>query len=795
MKSIKERYKMKVTPLAKKEAMVLGENYRFTVLTERMIRIEYNENGVFEDRATQIVVNRDFDIPKFEVKQDEEKIEIDTKYLTITYYIGRKFTQNSLFARLKGIHSSSINDWRYGAGNKFNLKGTARTLDQVNGECELDDGILSSRTFVQFDDSRSLILEENGFLNPRDEETVDLYLFAYTEDYYAALKDYYKLTGSAPLLPRYALGNMWSRYHKYTQEEYLELMDRFKDEGCPFSVAVIDMDWHLVNYDSRYGNGWTGYTWNKELFPDYKKFLRDLHKRDLEVTLNLHPADGIVPYEEMYKEMADAMGVTDGTTIKFDITDPKFIENYFEILHHPYEKDGVSFWWMDWQQGNNTKVENLDPLWMLNHYHTLDMQNDNKRPLMLSRYSGLGSHRYPIGFSGDTYITWESLDFQPYFTATASNTGYTWWSHDIGGHMKGVRDDEMVARWVQLGVFSPINRLHSTNHPLLGKEPWNYNKDTEAVMKNFLRLRHELIPYLYTMNYRTHKYAEPLVTPLYYNHPKNKESYMPQYRNEYYFGTQMLVSPITQPANDITHTAYASTYIPEGEWIDFFTGKRYKGGKALRLYRDLFTLPVLVKAGGIIPMANDGIKNSTANPENLKIRVFSGNDNTFELYEDDGISTNYETGSFAITKFELKDKEEFIIYSPEGDKSVIPENRSYTVEFNGYNELTGFEVTENGKTIDFETSEEGGKISVLIKNVKGTIRIKFTSVPTIYQKNTEVETIEFTRRIYGDNTYKIALYDMLTKKVPLANIIIFLTQNKVDENVLYALVEILTAFE
>ena len=794
MQTLNEKYIMAVTPVAKKEAEIAGDKYRFTVLTDRMIRIEYNEDGIFEDRATQIVVNRDFEVPDFELKKDDEKIEIVTEYMTLIYYTGRKFTPNSLFAKFRGKNANSINDWRYGDGNKKNLKGTARTLDEANGERELNSGILSRKNFTQIDDSASLILEEDGTLSPRKYEGTDIYLFGYADDYYAAIRDFYVLTGPSTLLPRYALGNMWSRYHKYTQKEYIDLMDRFKKEGCPFSVSVIDMDWHLVNYDPRYGDGWTGYTWNKELFPDYKKFLNDLHERDLEVTLNLHPADGVLPYEDMYEDMAQAMGVSDGTTVKFDITDPKFVENYFKILHHPYEEDGISFWWMDWQQGNNTKTENLDPLWMLNHYHMLDMQNRGKRPLMLSRYSGLGSHRYPIGFSGDTIITWDSLKFQPYFTATASNAGYTWWSHDIGGHMMGVRDDEITARWVQLGVFSPINRLHSTNHPLQGKEPWNYNKDTEEVMKNFLRLRHELVPYIYTMNYRTYKDAKPLVTPLYYNHPELDEAYMDKYRNEYYFGTEMLVSPITQPGNHITNSAYATTYIPEGEWVDFFNGRRYKGGKVLRLYRDLYTIPVLIKAGGIIPMANDGIKNSTANPENLKVRVFSGADNTFELYEDDGISQNHENGSFAITKFELKDKKEFIIHAPEGDTSVIPENRIYTVEFNGYTGLD-LKVSVDGKKADFETSEENGKVYVVIKNAKGTVNIKFTSVAGIRSNDTEFEAVEFTKRFYGSYVYKFKLYDLIIKKAPVSDILISLAQNDVDENVFHALSEILTAFD
>ena len=155
----------------------------------------------------------------------------------------------------------------------------------------------------------------------------------------------------------------------------------------------------------------------------------------------------------------------------FDITDPEFLEAYFETVLHPMEKEGVDFWWLDWQQGNTTKIEGLDPLWMLNHYHYLDSRRLGTRGLTFSRYAGPGSHRYPVGFSGDTVISWESLDFQPYFTANASNIGYGWWSHDIGGHMLGVRDDELTTRWVQFGVFSPINRLHSTDNPFNGKEP------------------------------------------------------------------------------------------------------------------------------------------------------------------------------------------------------------------------------------------------------------------------------------------------------------------------------------
>ena len=794
MKRINEKYKLPVTPKANDKAIVMGDKYRFTVLTDRLIRMEYSESGVFEDRATQVVVNREFDVPAFDVVEDDEKIEIITEYMIVTYHKRGRFNVYTLGASFKGELSHANNDWYLGYGFSENLKGTIRTLDAIDGEVPLEPGLMCRDKFTLLDDSRSLALGEDGWIDRREEDCIDLYVFGYADNYYETLKAYYKLTGATPLLPRFALGNMWSRYHRYTQQEYLDLMDRFKEEGCPFSVAVIDMDWHLVHHDLRYGHGWTGYTWDKKLFPDYKEFLKELHKRDLEVTLNLHPADGVVPYEEMYPQMAEAMGVTDSTPVRFDITNPKFVENYFKILHNPYEKDGVSFWWMDWQQGCRTTYKNLDPLWMLNHFHMLDMKSNGKRPIMLSRYSQMGSHRYPIGFSGDTAITWESLNFQPYFTATASNVGYTWWSHDIGGHCNGIRDDELMARWVQLGVFSPINRLHSTQNPLLGKEPWNYDRDTEATMKKFLRLRHELIPYLYTMNYRTYKYSEPLVTPLYYNHPKLDDAYYPEYRNEFYFGNQMIVSPITKKSNAVTRTSYANTYIPAGKWHDFFNGRKYIGGKSLRLYRDLYDMPVLVKAGGIIPMSADGIKNSTKNPQNLKVRVFSGADNTFEMYEDDGISLSHENGAYAITKFEFYDKDKFVINAPTGDTSVLPETRNYEIEFNGYCSFTDFEVTSDGQKTDYEVKNLDGKTSVLVKDVKGELCIKFLSVPEEKQNNAEQDAIEVVRRYQGKNyPMKIVLYNMIAAHSSLEKILICLNKYNADENITHSLIEILSA--
>ena len=573
---MKKYLKIDAYPQACPENMIQGEHYRITVLTKSLVRLEYSPDGIFTDAPTQTVLNRNFPQVSFEVRETPEELEIRTEYFQLNYD-KKEFTSHGLSCYALGMPGGNRNAWRYGAKNE-NLKGTARTLDNVNGACELEDGILSLWCgCVALDDSRTLTLREDGWVEPRKKGIQDLYLFAYGHRYLEALKDFYHLCGETPMLPRFALGNWWSRYYKYTEESYMELMERFDQEQIPFSVAVIDMDWHLVDIDPKYGTGWTGYTWNREFFPDPERFLKKLHDRGMKTTLNLHPADGIRGFEDCYPQMAEAMGLDPEKEepVNFDIANPDFLEAYLEKTLHPLEEEGVDFWWVDWQQGTNSKMEGLDPLWMLNHYHFLDSARNGKRPMTFSRYAGPGSHRYPVGFSGDTLITWESLDFQPYFTSTASNIGYGWWSHDIGGHMLGYKNDEMEARWYQFGVFSPINRLHSSSSEFNGKEPWRFKKEVHDTMCEFLRLRHRLLPYLYTMNHRAWAEGEPICQPMYYAYPENWDAY--GRKNEYFFGSELIAAPVTTARIENLNVAKTKVWLPEGLWFDFFTDTVYQG--------------------------------------------------------------------------------------------------------------------------------------------------------------------------------------------------------------------------
>ena len=692
-----------------------GEHWRIGLITESLIRLEWSDSGEFEDRATLMAVDRAF-LPSgavdYTTGERDGMLVVETPALRLTY--DRKpFSKEGLTIVVKGVPDSQFNTWHYGDDPKGNLGGTARTLDEADGAIPLGQGVISRDGWAVLDDSASNVFvtaDADGNLPdgvvayggigvaPRDHRETDIYFFGYGRRYREAVRDFQKLSGPAPLLPRFALGNWWSRYYRYSQDEYLDLMDRFKAEGIPFTTSVIDMDWHLVDdVDPRFGSGWTGYTWNRKLFPDHKAFLEGLHERGLKTTLNVHPRDGIRAFEEPYAKAAATVGVDAEAQepVEFDLTNPRFVKAYFD-MHHDLEAEGVDFWWLDWQQGGVTRQPGLDPLWVLNHLHYLDSGRDGRWPLTFSRFAGPGSQRYPVGFSGDTVVTWESLKFQPYFTATASNIGYGWWSHDIGGHMFGYRDEELEARWYQLGAFSPINRLHSTCSPFSGKEPWNFHEPVRSAMVDVLRLRQALMPYLYTMNWRAAVDGDPIVEPMYWANPNLGESY--EVPDEFRFGTELVVAPVVDPMDKASMRGKADAWLPQGDWFDFFDGRRYvaadPAGRRLAVWRTIDRIPVFAKAGGIVPMQSDPLSDMTVNPRALDVVIFPGADGSFAMREDSGefrevcadaaAAQESATAVTAMTwQWDDGRSPQFVIEASTGNTSVVPERRDWTLIFRG----------------------------------------------------------------------------------------------------------------
>ncbi len=651
-------------------------NVRITVLTDRLLRVEHAADGVFEDRPTPAVVNRRFPTVPFEVHVDGSALTVDTGAVRLHCSdCTRPFTAERLTAAFREDADEAVpSRWHFGQEDRGNLGGTVRTLDTWKGratartvgfdpetgfvhewdEQPLEPGLLSRDGWVVVDDGDSVVLDapstgDRPWPAPRPEgERSDLYLFAYGLDHAGALRDAAQLLGPQPLPPRYAFGYWYSRYYPYTDRELLELAEDLDRHGVPVDVLVVDMDWHRP--------GWTGYSWDRDLFPDPADTLARLHDRGLRVSLNLHPADGVARHEDAFEAMCDAMGLdaTSVDRVPFDVTDPRFVDAYFRLLHHPEEDRGVDFWWMDWQQGTESPIPGLDPLAWLNHLHWDDQarRRPERRPLIFSRWGGLGAGRSPVGFSGDTHAVWESLAFQPEFTATAANVLYGYWSHDIGGHF-GAPGAELYTRWVQFGAHSPVLRTHGSLGPDQERRVWEYPNPYRTVMIDAIRRRYELVPYLYGACRRGVDTGASLVRPMYHDHPGVDAAY--EAVGQYLLGERMVVAPVVTPLDDDAMAA-VRVWLPEGHWYDVAHGAHLhvadpEGAWFDRRYL-LSEVPTFVRAGAVVPGQRDAVRLGSPSYPHPVVTAYPGDDGDGELYEDDGESTGYLHGESVTTPLE-----------------------------------------------------------------------------------------------------------------------------------------------
>jgi hypothetical protein len=639
------RMRLPAQPQAHPESMVRAGHARFTILTPRLLRLEWSATGTFEDCGTLAFPHRYALPPAFSVTTGQDVTTISTDALLLEYrHEEGPFSSQNLAITLLGMDTPRT--WHPGQPNLGNLHGTAPTLDLADGPVGLGEGLISRDGWALVDDSRSVLLNSGGWVEPRPEiPAQDWYFFGYGHDYPAALADYMRFGGKTPLIPRFVLGAWWSRFWAYSDAELRELVAAFRAHDFPLDVLVLDMDWHTPG-------AWTGYTWNRDLFPDPPAFLRWVHEQGMQATLNLHPADGVQAFEAAYPAFARAMGVApeSGASIPFRVSNPQFMQQYFELLHHPLEEQGVDFWWIDWQQGESSEMTGLNPLPWLNHLHFQDAARRGKRPLLYSRYGGLGGHRYPIGFSGDTLARWEMLRFLPYFTATAANVGFGWWSHDIGGHI-GVDEPELYARWVQFGALSPCLRLHATKDATAERRPWAFPPAVAEAARQAFHLRYQLIPYLYTMARVAAETGVALCRPMYYAYPEAEDAYL--CRQQYFLGDDLIAAPITQHSQPETGLAKAEVWVPLGEWIEWTTKETFNGPRWVRLAGDLNRIPLLARAGAIIPLAAVSA-NASGQQDVLILRIFPGRTGSARLYTDDGATLAYQQGAHAWTALTME---------------------------------------------------------------------------------------------------------------------------------------------
>ena len=692
-------------PVAAPEAQVITGNARFTVLTDRLIRMEWSETGQFEDHASLAIVNRSLPVPRFSVARKGAGVSIKTAALSLTYKGDGAFTKDNLQASFKLNGKTVV--WYPGKEDTGNLMGTARTLDgcsgpdHINYSDPMEKGILSRDGWAIVDESeRHLLVADDSdwgqWVATRPEGKVqDLYLFAYGHDYKAALAAYAAVAGRIPLPPKFVFGYWWSRYWAYTDDEFLALGREFREREIPIDVMVIDMDWHetwpgaarRTRDDHGEGLGWTGYTWNRDLIGDPEGFLGEVHSMKLKTSLNLHPAVGIIPREKVYPEFVkDYLSRTtdyDGpegyvykggediwngpakpgyhASVPYRMDQRAWADAYFNSVIHPLERQGVDFWWLDWQQYKQSRyVPGLSNTFWINHIFFNDKVRMNRdkapedapRPMIYHRWGGLGSHRYQLGFSGDTHIKWEVLGYLPEFTATASNVLYGYWGHDLGGHMQREEvptEPELFTRWLQYGVFSPIFKTHSTSSAILERRIWMFPTHYEY-MKEALELRYALTPYIYDMAREAYETGISLCRPLYYEYPETQEAYT--WKQEYFFGDRILAATVCEPVG-ADGKASRSVWLPAGtQWYDMAHHKLLKGGSVQELQYSIDQNCWFVKAGAIIPLAQEGIQNLQDATNEWRIYIAPGKGKSSCVhYEDDGTSQAYPS-QYATTRID-----------------------------------------------------------------------------------------------------------------------------------------------
>ncbi len=674
-----ERVRMTSEPVAHPQSAIICGHARFTLLTSRLIRLEWSASAQFEDRATFAFPTRHADPPPHSCDQHGDQFLVKTGALSLRYSDdGSPFNSGNLSIELD-LNGQPVR-WTPGMVNLGNLRGTRRTLDGCAGAASLQEGLLSRDGWSLFDDSGTPVWDTEGlWVEPRRDDTAqDWYFFGYGHDYKRALADYVRFGGAIPLIPRFVLGGWWSRFWAYSAQDLLDLIAEFEAHDVPLDVLVVDMDWHTPD-------AWTGYTWNRQLFPDPEGFFSQVHELGLHATLNLHPAQGVQKHEAIYPQFAGMLGLdpASGDAVAFRPADKTFMQHYFELLHHPMEEQGVDFWWLDWQQGESTEIKGLDPLPWLNHLHFRDSTRRGTRPMLYSRWGGLGNHRYPIGFSGDTYATWDALRFQTYMTPTAANVAYGWWSHDIGGHFWAT-NPELYARWVQFGAVSPCLRLHSTKDPLAERRPWAFPAPVYAAAKAAFQFRYQLLPYLYSAARAAGQQGLSLSLPMYYEYPEAEDAYLA--REQYFLGDQMIVAPVAHPADPATGLADVDVWLPEGTWIDYTTLETHGGARWLRLQVGLDRIPMFVRAGAIIPLAPKLKRTRDFDGSHLILTVFPGADGRFELYEDDGASGAYAQGEYETTAIRSTVRDGALaiqIDAAQGRCAVLPERRAIALHVRG----------------------------------------------------------------------------------------------------------------
>ena len=477
------------------------------------------------------------------------------------------------------------------------------------------------------------------------------YLVVTGDDTPEIIENYTAVTGRQPLPPRWAFGNFASRFGYRNQQEVLDTIEKFKTSQFPVDAVILDLYWFGPDIKGHMGN----LSWYKESFPDPEGMITKLDQQGVNTILITEPF--ILTSSKRWQEAVDAGAITpgkDGKPQTFDfyfgntglvsIFDPK-ARDWFWNIYRGLKKQGVAGWWGDLGEPEVHPVDIQHPIgsgeavhnayghrWAQMVYENALTDTPNERPFNMMRAGFAGTQRFGMmPWTGDVSREWGGLKPQVELSLQMSLLGLAYTHSDLGGFAGGEKfDPELYIRWLQYGVFQPVYRPHAQDH--IPSEPVFHDAKTQDILRPYVTLRYRLLPYNYSLAYKNSLTGMPLMRPLFFSDESNPA--LIDNAQTYYWGDAFLVTPVTAPG-----VTSMPVNLPAGIWFDYWNGKRIEGGRIAEIPVTLETIPVLVKAGAFIPMADD--MDNTRQYDSGKLQLHYYADTTVNaansvMYDDDG---------------------------------------------------------------------------------------------------------------------------------------------------------------
>lgn len=533
-----------------------------------------------------------------------------------------------------------------------------------------------------------------------DNDQLDCFLVV-DSDFDELLRGYAQLTGHAPMPPKWALGYIQSRNRYRSQDEILQIARGYRRRGLPCDVVVIDWLWFETFGDLR---------WDREKWPDPKGMSRELASMGFRLLQAQHPyvdedaqtwdefsdSHYLVEYSDEMKKLCGH----GGHDSIFDHSNPEARKAWWREVERLFD-DGIRGYWIDMGEpaahpvgsvhhlGPREQVHNIySNLWAKTLY---DGQRSytNERVFSLSRAAYAGIQRYGAAlWSGDIEPSWDVLRDQVVIGQQVCLSGLPYWGTDIGAYVEtDFFDPELYVRWLQWGVFCPLFRTHGKRS---ANEPWSVGPDIESTIVKFIRLRYTLMPYIYSMARVTHETGLPMMRAMALAFPGDEIA--ARNDTEFMFGPNMLVAPVI-----VQGDRARDVYLPQGTWYDWWTGERHEGGCTINAFAPLDRIPLFVKAGSIIPVGPDMLHANERPLDPMALHIYPGENGEFDLYEDDGLTYEYEKGMYAKTHVSYVDHANSLVISPaEGEYDGQLHMRSYVAIL--HDSCQPKRVLVNGKT-------------------------------------------------------------------------------------------------